>query len=322
MSTHGLDFGIRPVEPADLPGFIELSNLCRHWKTDLASLQFEDGLRPQGEPFLRLGAYAADGSLAGLAEAAVGEHGERWKDRARTYIAVAPDRRRRGLGTCLIEKVERFAAGARVRWLEGESRESDLTALSALLGRRGYIELERYQASRQEPASVDLSGIDRLRQQLREEGIETTSFEAIDSPALRASFYRCAMAIQRDMPHEPHVDWMDPPLTTYLKAIFENPARLRGGIFVARDHETIVGLTYLVRRPGGDAEVGDTGVLRTHRRRGIGRVLKLMATRYAVQQGFRYVYTDNRSDNAGMLAINRELGFVPGDVMVVFEKTL
>ena len=86
--------------------------------------------------------------------------------------------------------------------------------------------------------------------------------------------------------------------------------------------ETIVGLTYLVRRPEGDAEVGDTGVLRCHRRRGIGRALKLMATSYAAEKGFRYVYTDNRADNAGMLALNHELGFVPSEVIVVFEKTV
>jgi len=77
---------------------------------------------------------------------------------------------------------------------------------------------------------------------------------------------------------------------------------------VALDGEEIVGVTYLVRRPGGDAEVGDTGVLRSHRRRGIARALKMMPTRCAAEQGFRYVYTDNRADNAGMLAINTQLG--------------
>ena len=63
--------------------------------------------------------------------------------------------RGRGLGTLLIEAVESFASGAGVRWLDGEGRERELRAVTGLLGRRGYVELERYQASRQEPGSVD-----------------------------------------------------------------------------------------------------------------------------------------------------------------------
>ena len=52
------------------------------------------------------------------------------------------------------------------------------------------------------------------------------------------------------------------------------------------------------------------------------KVAELLVTRYAAQQGIPYVHTDNRADNAGMLAINRELGFKPGEVMVVLEKTM
>jgi mycothiol synthase len=256
-----------------------------------------------------------------MAEASLGEYGERWKDRAAGFVAVAPGHRRRGLGARLLAEVERFASTARVTWLEGETRERDLPAALPFLTTRGFVELERYQASRQEPATVDASGLQGRRDRLRRQGIETVSFATVDSTRARESLYRCSMAIHRDMPHEPHVDWEDAPRATHLKMMFENPLALHDGIFVALDGEGVVGVTYLVRRPGGDAEVGDTGVLRTHRRRGIGRTLKLMATRYAAEQGFRYVYTDNRSDNAGMLAINTELGFVPGDVIVVFEKT-
>jgi GNAT superfamily N-acetyltransferase len=124
------------------------------------------------------------------------------------------------------------------------------------------------------------------------------------------------------MPHEAHVDWEDPPLETFTRSIFERPSVLLDSFFVARDGDHIVGLSYLLRRPDGDAEVGDTGVLRSHRRRGIARVLKMLVTRYAAQQRIPYVHTDNRADNAGMLAINHELGFKPGEVMVVLEKTM
>ena len=317
-----MSFTIRPVEPADLGPWIELWNECRHWKTDREGFLFEESLRPADEPSLRLGAFTPEGEIAGLAEAALGEYGERWKDRAGGFVAVLEPYRRHGLGARLLDEVERFASRSGVRWLEGETRERDLGPVMALTTKRGYRELERYQASRQQPARVDLGGLEPLRQQLRLQGIDTRSFEGIDSASARESLYRCAMAIQRDMPHAPHVDWEDAPFDTHVRLMFENPLGLKDGIFVARDGEAVVGLTYLVRRPGGDLEVGDTGVLRSHRRKGIGRALKLMATRYAAEKGFRYVYTDNRSDNAGMLAINTELGFILDDVIVVLEKTL
>jgi hypothetical protein len=48
----------------------------------------------------------------------------------------------------------------------------------------------------------------------------------------------------------------------------------------------------------------------------------MMVTRYATEHGITRVHTDNRADNAGMLAINRGLGFLPGEKIVIFEKTL
>jgi GNAT superfamily N-acetyltransferase len=226
------------------------------------------------------------------------------------------------LGARLVDEVERFAARARVRWLEAETREAELAAALPLLRRRGFKELERYQTSRQKPSMVDLSTLDQLRSRLGNDGIETIALPDIDGEHTRQELYWCNTAIWRDMPHEAHVDWEDPPLETFTRSIFERPSVLLESFFVARDGNHIVGLSYLLRRPDGDAEVGDTGVLRSHRRRGIARVLKMLVTRYAAQQGIPNVHTDNRADNAGMLAINRELGFEPGEVMVVLEKTM
>lgn len=238
------------------------------------------------------------------------------------FVAVAPAHRRHGIGGRLADEVERFAATAKVKWLEAEARERDLPSALPFLERRGFLALERYQTSRQRPAGVDLSRLDALRSRLATDGIETTALVDIDGERTRLQLYACTMAIQHDMPHEAHVAWQDPPFEAFVRTIFERPGVLLDGFFVARDGDRIVGLSYLVRRPAGDAEVGDTGVLASHRRRGIARVLKLLVTRYATQHRIRFVYTDNRADNAGMLALNTELGFVPGEVIVIFEKIM
>ncbi len=91
---------------------------------------------------------------------------------------------------------------------------------------------------------------------------------------------------------------------------------------MARDEDRIIGLSALRRRPDGDAGVPVTGVLRPYRRRGIARLLKLMVTRYARDHGFARVHTNNKLANEAMLALNRDLGFVPGSVRVTFEKRL
>jgi GNAT superfamily N-acetyltransferase len=315
-------FSIRPVGAGELKSWLDLANEYRHWQEDVPGFRFEETLRPPDEPALRLGAWTSDGVLAGMAEAALSEDGAPFTDRAQGFVAVAPAHRRQGLGTRLGGEVERFATTAGVRWLETETVERELAASLPLLRKRGFTELERYQTSQQKPAAVNLSGLDELQRRLRDGGIETIALAAIDGERTREELYRCNTAIWRDMPHEAHVEWQDPPFETFTRSIYERPATLLDSFFVARDGEHIVGLSYLLRRPDGDAEVGDTGVLSSHRRRGIARVLKMLVTRYAAQQGIPTVHTDNRADNAGMLAINRELGFQPGEVVVIMEKTM
>jgi GNAT superfamily N-acetyltransferase len=322
MSLAETTFSIRPIEQQDLQPWLDLSNQFSHWQEDVQGFLFEETLRPVDQPTLRLGAWASGGVLAGMAAAALGEDGAWWTDRADGFVAVAPAYRRQGLGSRLADEVERFAVTAGVRWVETGTRERELAAALPLLRKRGFKELERYQTSRQNPATVDLSKLDELRRRLASAGIETIALPGIDGERTRQQLYQCNMAIWRDMPREPHVEWQDPPLDTFTRSIFARPSVLLDSFFVARDGDQIVGLSYLVRRPDGDAEVGDTGVLGSYRRRGIARVLKMLVTRYAARQRIPYVHTDNRADNAAMLAINNELRFMPGEVIVNFEKTL
>jgi ribosomal protein S18 acetylase RimI-like enzyme len=320
-STH-TGVVIRPVAPAELAAWLGLVNQVRYWQDDVEGWRFDDTLRPPEEPILRLGAWTGDGALAGVAEAALSEDGSRYEDRARGLVGVAPGYRRQGLGTRLADEVEAFAASNKVRWVEAEVRGANLAVGLPFVGARGYVELERYRTSVQTPSSVDLSELPTSRNRLEAEGIELVAFPAIDSPRARDELYVATLQIWRDMPREPHVDWEDPPPETFNRTIFERPSVLLDGFFVARDGDHIVGLSYLARRPDGDAEVGDTGVLRDYRRRGIARALKMMVTHYASEHGITRVHTDNRADNAGMLAINHELGFIPGEEIVIFEKTL
>src|SRR2546427_5446174 len=186
-----MPFSIRPVKGEEVKPWLELANQYRHWQEDVPGFFFEETLRAPGEPTLRLGAWTTEGALAGMAEAALSEDGAPFTDRAQGFVAVAAAYRRQGLGTRLAVDVDRFAATAGVRWLETETLERELAPSLPLLRKRGFAELERYQTSRQRPATVNLSRLDELRSRLRDDGIETVALPEIDGEQSRQELYRC-----------------------------------------------------------------------------------------------------------------------------------
>ena len=52
-----------------------------------------------------------------------------------------------------------------------------------------------------------------------------------------------------------------------------------------------------------------TATLPEHRRRGLALAVKLEAARWAAANGFERIVTENDATNAGMLAINEQLGY-------------
>ena len=79
---------------------------------------------------------------------------------------------------------------------------------------------------------------------------------------------------------------------------------------MALDQVEYVGITeFCSNQPApGLFEIGVTGVLRSHRRRGIEIALKLRKIEFAQKKGIRELRTWNASDNKGILEVNSELG--------------
>ncbi len=225
--------------------------------------------------------------------------------------------RRQGLGGRLADRLMQFCRGVGRQWALVDVLDGDFEAAESLLQRYGFVELERDEASVQDPNTLDLSRVEEFRRNLASQGIQTSAFSEIDSKPNREELYRAVVATERDMPTQHHHE--DITFDDFLKQWFERPGSSTAGMFVAREGSRIVGLTYTGFRPGGEGEVLDTGVVRSHRRRGIARVLKMMATRYAREQGMARVHTDNNAVNAAMLSLNRELGFRPGPVVITFR---
>ena len=92
--------------------------------------------------------------------------------------------------------------------------------------------------------------------------------------------------------------------------------------FVALDRGKYVGMTELWSNQADPElfDIGVTGVLRPHRRRGIAMALKLRGIEFAQRRGIRELSTWNASHNEGILAVNRRLGFLRRPAHIAYVK--
>jgi GNAT superfamily N-acetyltransferase len=91
------------------------------------------------------------------------------------------------------------------------------------------------------------------------------------------------------------------PLATWLR----DEATVPGGSFVALELGCVVGWAGM----SVPSEHGLTAVARSHRRRGIGRALKLAQLHWAAQNGIATLVTWTQQANEAMQALNRSLGY-------------
>lgn len=68
-------------------------------------------------------------------------------------------------------------------------------------------------------------------------------------------------------------------------------------------------------------ETASTGVVRSHRRRGITTAMKLRAIQWAQANGYESIETDNEENNP-MYAINMQLGYQPMPAWLSYQKEL
>jgi GNAT superfamily N-acetyltransferase len=239
-------------------------------------------------------------------------------------VGVVPDARRRGLGTALLAELELLARanGAialRTRWVAA----SDGPAL-AFVARHGFGEHERAWPSTLELASFDPSPYAGAEERLVADGIRITTLmeEGLTEPVLARV---CALhnACVRDIPSRDAPAYTDVALDAWITWMVEGPNAIPEALFLAIDGGAYVGMSALDRSgPAGMVHQGFTGVLPSHRGRGIAAALKLRAIAHAREAGFRAIHTRQHAGNAPMLHLNARLGFVRGAASIRFEKPL
>ena len=213
-------------------------------------------------------------------------------ERTALAVRVLPDHRGRGLGSELLERLLEYAAGLEPERVSGMVSEDDAASL-AWVRNHGFEEYDR---------QVELS-----RELGRDEappsppsGIELTE---LGDHHLDAA-YAVWVESFPDMPVTPHVQ--APSYDEWLEEEVSGPIT-----FVALENGAVVGAAALVSRADGLAEHGLTGVLRSHRGRGIAIALKQALIHWASANGYAELTTWTQDGNATMQAVNLKLGYRP-----------
>ena len=144
---------------------------------------------------------------------------------------------------------------------------------------------------------------------------------AIRGEAEERKFYAITQQLLADMPGAESYD--PPPFELWRQRALESPRFLPELNMLAIEGEEYVGMSnFWGSQVPGQIGTGLTGVLASHRRRGIATALKIRALSAARAAGFRSTITWNAAENAGMLGINERLGFQPGPAWIEMESSL
>jgi mycothiol synthase len=205
-------------------------------------------------------------------------------------VRVMPAERRCGIGSVLLSEASEVARGLGLVGLCGLVDGDDFESLG-FVSRRGFLEIarqvEQVRVLGAEPWPAPPAGIEL--QELRPEylrGVYTVAVEATRDMAVNVVI--AATSYER---------WAE---------------ELRGRIVhVALDQGRVVGYAVLGPR-GAQPDVLEhemTGVLRSHRRRGIAEALKRSQLAWAVAAGYQQLVTSTLTDNTAMRGLNLKLGY-------------
>jgi GNAT superfamily N-acetyltransferase len=237
------------------------------------------------------------------------------------HVAVDPAFQGRGYGSAIYRHLE-DALRRRGAVLARASVKESMTRSVEFLRHRGFDEIQRSWESRLDVPRFDFSAFAGAEERVSRAGIvlTTVAAERPRNPDLLRQVYALEVECSRD---EPSYEPITPaPFELWVKDSFEAPNVIPDGMFLARDGERYVGLSFLYRRLA-QAEVlqqGFTCVDREYRGKGIAMALKLRTAQYARDHGYQEIRTWNNTRNRPMLRINEAMGFAKQPAWVELAK--
>ena len=262
------------------------------------------------EPWMRWFASDEGGDVIGMAEFTP----SRWQPGPGKYflaLQVHPDHQGTGIGKALYNTLWAELEKHNPTCVKSEWRE-DMARAMRFLTERGFGEVARYYESRLDIKGFDLSPFAEDYYKPLSHGIVFRTWRELKASDSNADhkMWRACVEISHDVPSD--VPFVELPFDRFQALVMTRPNLDPDGYFVAVDETTgeYAGISHIWRRQAdNDLDTGLTGVKRSYRRRGIALALKLRIVRWAKENGFDSIRTENDVTNRPMLSINERLGF-------------
>ena len=299
---------IRPLDPArDFPALAALFTARDPEPPTPELLQEWEGNAPAGLVRQRLTAIDDAGALVGYSDAA------HWPWDAPISFAlatlVAPDYRRQGLGAQLTDAALTFAREQGATRLVAEVRDNIPEGLR-FAARYGFQLNRHIFESRLQLATFDEQPFAGAVGHVEAAGIRFFTLADVgDTDEARRRLYDVNAALVRDEPGHDS-DFM--PFAQFQKTVCSASWYRPDGQIVAAVGDDWIGMAAVGYFTATNSMYNMfTGVESAWRGKGIALALKLLAIDCARRYGADYISTNNDSENAPMLAINRRLGYQP-----------
>lgn len=226
-----------------------------------------------------------------------------------TWVIVDPALRGRGIGSTLYDDALAFAQGCGAQVLGADVLENDPTSLR-FAEKRGFAVRYHLFESTMDLKTFDPRPFDGVIEAVEAGGIRLFSLaDAGDTREMRYRLWEVNYATYLDDP----ASTGSFPDFEELNTIFNTSPWFRpDGQLLAADGDKVIGLSAVgYYQETNSAYNLMTGVMPDYRGRRIALALKLRSIRAAQAWGADTIRTNNDSQNAPMLAINRKLGYLP-----------
>lgn len=320
---------IRPFsyEDADYRAIVAISNAIEpETPSSVTAWKHWDSHRQKEHVFRRFVAEqpALNGNSPRVMATAVYGH-TAWSfdpDKYLVNVEVDPEVQNRGIGSALYDFLMDELRAHKPTKLVGYTREDRRVAVR-FLEQRGFNQVMRVPVSRLDSAAFSAGRFADKIARVEQSGIVIKTLQELseEDPEWKQKVYELEWECALDVPTTDPLTKQ--PFEQFEKRTLGSPNLLPDAWFVAVDGDRYVGLSVLWKNLATDTllETGLTGVVRSHRRRGIATAMKVHAIQYAQAHGGATIETDNEENNP-MFQLNLQLGFEPKPAYLDFELPL